>query len=319
MNFKKAFTFAEMMIVFIIIGTIIALGVSSVKPWEKAYKYSYIRMYNSLSLAIYNHMINTSDDDAFPKNANDLCTALLEYINTSDHAATCGGSTLGNNPKTPADFPDDKVRIWASNGTKIWIGAKNGSGAPFDNMSVTQDDVTDTVKYYIVYVDLNGDRKPNSPVWSRNQMADIVAFAVTDKYTVVPLGYPEVDARYLEAHVVYPTFDATSGEEDTSTYTGDEDVTSDAMTYYEAKVQAYDLNNDGRISPIVGNVLTYDFNALLNNNSPFKVKHTDGSYKNVSKDNYNSHYEAIPHFDENQCNSTGYEEPVCTVKINDYH
>lgn len=314
MNIKKAFTFAELMIVFIIIGTIIALGITSVKPWEKAYKYAYLRMYNALSLTIYNHMVNSTEDEAFPANANAFCTSLLEYINTADHATTCSGATLGNNP---TEFPDDKVRIKTSNGVKLWIGANSASGAPYTH-SETKDGITDTVKYYIVYADLNGDRKPNSAVWSANRMADIVAFLITDKYVVIPVGYPEIDARYLEAHVVYPTFDE-SGEEDTSSLSGEEDITSDAMTYYEAKVQAYDLNRDGSIDVVIGTPITYDFNKDFNNNSPFKVKHTDGSYKTNSKDNYNSYYETNPVFDNQQCNSDGYSDPVCNVKINDYH
>ena len=330
MRFKKAFTLAELMIVFIIIGIIIALGVSTVKPWEKAYKYAYLRIYNALSLAIYNHMINTKEDNAFPENADKLCEALLEYINTADHIddpeAFCkSGNHFGDTPPTAADFTEaalaDKVTIKASNGVRLWIGAKN-SGVEH-SMTATQNiggtTETDTVKFFYVYADLNGDRKPNSPVWSPNNMADIVAFAITDKFIVVPLGYPEIDSRYLEAHVVYPTFDAPTGEEDTSSYTGDEDITSDAMTYYEAKVQAFDLNDDGNIDTSIGNVLTYDFNSDFSNSNLFKVKHKDGSYKPDVKANYNSYYETPPTFDVNQCVSTGYNEPVCSVKINDYH
>lgn len=330
MRFKKAFTLAELMIVFIIIGIIIALGVSTVKPWEKAYKYAYLRIYNSLSLAIYNHMINTNDDNAFPEDADKLCEALLEYINTAEHiddpAAFCkSGKHFGDASPTAADFTEDalkdKVTIVASNGVRLWIGAKNNgiehSMTAKQNIGGTEEE--DKVKFFYVYADLNGDRKPNTPVWSPNQMADIVAFAITDKYIVIPLGYPEVDSRYLEAHVVYPTFDSATGEEDTSSYSDDEEVTSDAMTYYEAKVQAFDLNDDGTIDTSIGNVMTYDFNSEFSNNNPFKVKHPDGGYKDDVKENYNAYYETDPKFDEDQCTSTGYTEPICNVKIYDYH
>lgn len=317
MGMKKAFTFAEMMIVFVIIGTIIALGVSSVKPWEKSYKYSYHRMYNALALSIYNHMVNTTEDDAFPNKANSFCEALLEFMNTAEHFKNaaevktfCQGRFLHGNPTS---YPDDKV-IRPTNGSRMWIGAKDGSGNPYSK-AFTQDGITDTVRYYIVYVDLNGDRKPNTSKWTRNQMADIVAFLVTDKYSVIPVGYPEIDSRYLEAHVIYPSFDST-GEEET---TGDDYQTSDAMTYYEAKVQSFDLNDDGNIDMVINNINTYDFNSEFPNNSDFKVKHTDGSYKTNKKENYNSHYETAPTFDSDQCDSTGYTEPVCNVKIHDFH
>lgn len=320
MGMKKAFTFAEMMIVFVIIGTIIALGVSSVKPWEKSYKYSYHRMYNALALSIYNHMVNTTEDDAFPKNASTACEALLEFMNTTEHlkdAAAiktyCNGRFISGNPDFINKNYDTKV-IRPTNGTKLWVGAKTGNGAPYE-LKVSQGGITDTVRYYIIYVDLNGDRKPNTSKWTRDQMADIVAFIMTDKYNIIPVGYPEIDSRYLEAHVVYPSFDST-GEEDTA---GDDYETSDAITYYEARVNAYDLNNDGNIDTVINNIYTYDFNSELNNNSDFKVKHTDGTYKVDKKENYNSHYETAPVFDENKCNSTGYDEPVCNVKIHDFH
>ena len=316
MGIKKAFTLAEMMIVFIIIGIIISLGVSSVKPWEKSYKFAYHRMYNALSLAIYNHMVNTSDDDAFPKNASLFCEALLEYINTSEHLTNatdiknyCSGRYISTLPTYPEADP-----IRPANGTKLWISSN--SGKPY-TMTVEQEalEITDTVRYYIVIVDLNGDKKPNTSKWKRDQMADTVAFAVTDKYSVIPLGYPEVDSRYLEANVVYPSFDSNSGDEETS---GDDYRLSDAITYYEAKVQAFDIDNNGDIDLVINKIDTYDFNSKIPD-SNYRVKHTDGSFKVKAKDNYNSHYETAPTFDDQQCNATGYDEPVCNVKIQDFH
>ena len=131
-------------------------------------------------------------------------------------------------------------------------------------------------------------------------MSDIVAFLVTDKFKVIPMGYPVVDKRYMFAYVIYPT---QNGNE----YTTDDNTTvsSDAMSYYEAKVNAYGDK------VVYGNLETYDFNSLssLTLNSYFKV------------DDYDKYYTTAPEFDDKNCNfdvDEG-EDAVCEVKIYDYH
>ncbi len=300
MRFKKAFTLGEALLVFIIIGIIAAIGMSTVKPWQKSYKYSYSRMYNALSLAVYNHMINSTEEESFPDTADMFCLALLDWINTSNNATACEGSNVGLNPTT---FDDDKVRFTASNGTKIWIGS-NPDDSPFVLSQHIDATTIDTVRYYMVFVDINGDRGPNTPEWKKTQMADIVAFAVTDKFKVIPLGYPEVDGRYLTAHVVYPALETTySDNMATDSFTGDEEIVSDPMSYYEAKIKAYGN------SVIAGNIETYDFRSIFGaNNSYFKV------------DNYNDYYETPPQFDSVSCQfQADNPEPVCNVRIYDYH
>lgn len=321
MRMKKAFTFAEMMIVFMVIGIIISLGVVSVRPWEKSFKFAYQRTYHSLALAIYNHMVYTKDDTAFPKKADDFCNALLEFMNTSDQPkdasgkAKCSGSTLGNNPTT---FPQDKVRLKLSNGVWLWIGAKDNAGNPYELVVGNSSDPLDKVKFYIVYADLNGDRKPNTPIWNKNRMADIVAFIVTDKYAVIPIGYPEIDSRYLEAHVTYPSFDS-NGEEETAETSGEDYITSDAMSYYEAKVNSFKMTS-GKFEEVMGNISTYDFSSKFASDSPFKLKGEGVPGTSNIKTVYDSYYETHPEFDNDHCNyndDTG--EPVCSVKIHEYH
>ncbi len=300
MRIKKAFTLAEALLVFIIIGIIAAIGMSTVKPWQKSYKYSYSRMYNALSLAIYNHMINSTEENSFPETADDFCKALLEWINTADNATTCRGSNVGLNPTS---FPEERVRMMASNGTKIWIGS-NTDNTPFILSQHIDASTIDTVRYYMVFVDINGDRGPNTAEWKPTQMADIVAFAVTDKFKVIPLGYPEVDGRYLTAHVVYPVLETTyTDNTGTDSYTGDEEIVSDPMSYYEAKINAYGN------AIVAGNIDTYNFRDVFPYGSNFRV------------DNYNDYYETPPTFDNVSCafDGTTNPEPVCSVKIYDYH
>lgn len=300
MKTKSAFSLGEMLMVFVIIGIIASISLSTVKPWQKSYKYSYSRMYNALSITIYNHMINSVEGDSFPDTADNFCKALLAYINTSNNATTCSGSNVGINPKT---FAEDKVRIKASNGTKIWIGANNDN-KPFVYSQNLDGGAIDTIRYYMVYVDINGERSPNTAEWTKNQMADIVAFIVTDKFKVLPLGYPEVDTRYLTTHVVYPSLNTeySDGDADSSRYSGDEDVVSDPMSYYEAKINAYGNN------VFSGNLETYDFRSTLLPDSYFRV------------DDYSKYYTTAPVFDSASCAfDAGDPEPICSIKIYDYH
>ena len=224
---KKGMTLAETLFVFVIIGIIASLAIVTVKPWDKACKYSYSRMFHSLRLAIYNSMLARTE---FPKTSTEFCNALAEYINTSSNGTNCNQSRdLTNNPRI---FPEEKIQINTSNASRIWIGAR--AGKPFEHSERETSGVTSTTKYYLVYVDLNGNKGPNSAKWDERHLSDIVAFAVTDALAVIPLGHPEVDNRYLYALVVYPQVDENEPDGNIS----------DDMTYYEAKRKAWGNNVD---------------------------------------------------------------------------
>lgn len=333
MNIKKAFTLGEALIVFVIIGVIATLGLTIVKPWDRQYKIFYQRMYHSIQLAVYNHMLNSADS-AFPKTRTELCQALLEYINTADNAQTCGGFNPGENPGA-AVFSDPKSElnkpdIIASNGARIWIGSSSNDPFELEQTICTEyaeDNTTcntalkDKVNYYLVYVDINGDKAPNSPVWSSSKIADVVVFAVTDNFEVIPLGYPQVDARYLSAHVIYPALETEYSTSENVSKTVEEEV-SDPMTYYEARTKAY---GDKVISGVHA---TYSWDDKLG--ATFKITAIDNSSKTGTAA-YNSFYETAPEFDEtcstqdldasgsSQTTYDKYANSVCSVKIYEYH
>jgi len=351
MSIKRAFTLGEVLIVFIIIGIIAGLSLLTIKPWEKQYKMFYQRMYHSIQLAVYNHMLeSSSDENAFPSSDKNLCKVLLEYINTSNNAQVSSCDTMqsvGDNPSA-ATFADKNPAIQASNGTKIWIGS-NG-GAPFvlnqvinarrtlSSGTVKNEQTTDSIRYYFVYVDINGDRSPNTPVWSDGRMADIVGFIVTDTFEVIPIGYPQVDIRYLSAHVVYPPLEVEYSVSDTISKNVDEEV-SDPMTYYEAKVKAYGqrtsttVTGATEINAISGVVATYDWDSSIDQNSPFRVR--AGGNAGGTLDDYDSFYEDPPTYDPactpqeyddegNPVTSTTtdyerYANSVCSVRVYEYH
>ena len=82
MRFKRGMTLAETLLVFIIIGIIASVTIISVKPWERSYKHIYSRVYNALSIAIFNDMVDTGQ---FPAHATDFCKTLLKYMNTANN------------------------------------------------------------------------------------------------------------------------------------------------------------------------------------------------------------------------------------------
>lgn len=343
MRIKKAFTLAEVLIVFVIIGIIATIGISSSRPWEKANKYAYARIYNALSTTMYNVMSKSSRVEPFPANSGQLCCALLEYMNTAGRNGNysqvpctlradgtytipanhvCGLSDLDKSPainRFTEDYNKDHPQkfIKLSNGAYIWIGSNNGAPWSITRAQNFLDGNNNPIefRYYMVFADLNGFWRPNSPVWydidangnitPKSRLADIVAFAITDKYTVLPLGYPLVDTRFLNAHVVYPA-DNDEGE-----------TISNAMTFHEARVRAFGFGKNNAVSNHIDLFSTdYERYIGLTAGSNFRVR------------NYNDFYSTEIPFDSNPITNVCYSQDtngnqikstICDVKIYDYH
>jgi len=345
MRLKKAFTLAETLIVFIIIGIVASVGVSTVKPWEKAYKYAYSRIYNALSITMFNYMTTQAitDAGAFPANSGEFCCTLLEYMNTAGDKVysnsairqdncpknangkfnpgtlhVCSKADLVKDP-TPDKFETNNPGIKMlklSNSSYMWFASANNK-LPFSATYTDSIGTTTTFKYYLVFVDLNGSRRPNTPQWTNNISPDIVAFAVTDKYTVLPLGYPQFDTKYLSAHVVYPAVnDTEDGNSD------DTETLSDAMTFYEARVRAYGLDISGKEIISSNDIFSVDYEDLIGLSDKTNEKHFF-RIKNIA-----NRYETAPQFDETLCQQeiledngtrTKLMQPICEVRIFDYH
>ena len=355
-NFK-AFTLAEILVVFVIIGIISTIGVTTVKPWEKAFKHAYSRIYNSLGLATYNWVVNGKTEASFPTSAQDLCKGLAYYMNNVEDNCSSAPYITAASPST-GTYPNSSIfklgsagskpHLVLSNGVKLWIGAstsapEGGTGnAPWKQEIVLQpaggsgSAVKDEVTYYLVFADLNGDRAPNSPILRPNVMADVVAFAITNQFVVIPLGYPVVDKRYLSAHVMYPA----GGEDNVDSDT----IPTDPMTFYEAYTAAY-----GRYLKLQGDALSYqlEFNRAIYTDgssvkdSPFVVKNCKrlGSGDCLGNGESSSskrlhYYSAQPQFRGDLCGVSvtigssksitdgipwDYIEPICNIKIFDYH
>ena len=300
MGFKKAMTLAETILVFIIIGIIATVTMSSLRPWEKQYHKMYARMYNALGTSIYNYMI---DNNEFPRTTASLCNGLIQYLNTANNVTSCSITNLGSNP-TDSNF-SSSTPIILSNGVKLWFGGQNGYNCADDASKTCEYLTYNGVNYFFVYLDLNGDNKPNTSQYNFKKLADIVPMAITDKYTIIPLSYPKLDTRYLQASVIYP-----SQSED------DEEFESEPMPYFKAQRLAYGYND----IVLASNPLTYvekdskDFDWNIGSNFQIDFNNTD--IKNLV-DNIK------PTQIDDRCSLTDYysgaTEPICRVEIFEKH
>lgn len=253
-NHKNGFTLAEIVIAMAIIGIITAIALTTLKPAKSAVKYLYMNAYNTVGLAYYNGFVlgyNPFSDKDVDGNAavhsetkdtgaEILCRALTSYINTKDnvkdssvkdvngiakdYSASCS-STKITSPNADS-FTDEKVQFVANNGMKYYIS------------NLIKDD---DIKFYLVFIDTNGDKRPNSFDYRKKtvedddgntkeviqEWPDIYSFALLETGRIVPLGIPEYDPMVLSARFVY--FD-NEGE---SLYY------KKSLAYYQAKGAAW--------------------------------------------------------------------------------
>ena len=290
---KNAFTIAEMLIVLFIISVFLTIIISSIHPSNLPMKIAYSRIYHALEDTIYTNAVRGEDN--FPKKGIDLCNVFSSMMNVSGGSTTCETKTILNveNPGSTTSFTAEPS-IKAVNGVKMWIESSSND-EPFIMLTASGK----AIKYYIVYVDLNGENKPNSAVWSENRLADIVAFVVTDDTTIVPIGFQEIDKRYLDAYVVKLMEDESGNM-----------VTSDAMSYYEAKRSIWPAS-----APDENRIQSLDFQKEIDSKSPFKMVE-DVACKNdadsCANNDYQKYFPSVT-LPFNDCNSVG-----CELKIFDY-
>lgn len=177
-----------MLIVIGIIGVIIVIMLTLVKPSQSVLKLQYYGAYNVLATAAYNIYDKALDENKVMYENAELCAHLRDYINNNS-PYSCNESYVNLNGK---NFNNDNIQFIASNGMVFYM-----------SQSFVLNDFGKDQKHRIVWVDVNGKRHPNTAEWKENVPADIVAFDITDTGEVVPLGYPKVDPRYMTAKVVF--------------------------------------------------------------------------------------------------------------------
>lgn len=260
-NIKFGFTLGEVLCALGIIGICTALALTTMKPAEKkATKYLYMNAYNSLEKAYYNYVLIGKNpfreepdetgnvlihSDTEDTGTQLLCEGLTTYINTAtnkkdaddDFSTTCSSTKLTSEMAEPEDFTDDNVQFIASNGMKFYI-----------SKLITKDDL----KFYLVFVDINGSKKPNSIEYTykfthiesekkaeKNRIEpDIYAFAILDTGRICPIGIPEYDSNVLTARFAY------------FTDSGDPLYTHKSMAYYQAKGAAWGYYSGTKPDPM---------------------------------------------------------------------
>ena len=100
----KGITIAEMMITLGIIGIIAMLALITIKPYDKTYKWLYVRIYHTLETAVYNSMMTRNE---FPQTTTAFCTMLTEYMNVSENYCTTGNDLSIN----ATEFPENLLQV----------------------------------------------------------------------------------------------------------------------------------------------------------------------------------------------------------------
>ena len=266
-RFKRntAFTLAELLIVFFIIGVISGVILMTTRRLGTSDKFAYQKAYDSLRTAAYNAIAEVGANDisevdsttGFPTN---LCNGLTKYINSQTATqAKAGDEYQGGTDKGFCNSQVSVVDISRNNFDERETQYNQGPTTPhfianngmrfFFTYKITERNVSDNeptnpitqdIEYYVVFIDLDGEAGQNSV-----SAGDVVAFAVTMNADVIPLGRPAYDKHYLTARVVFPESEEHPDEH-----------LSDSYTYFDAIRKAW----GGRIS--FDDLRTIDFNTF---------------------------------------------------------
>ena len=246
-NKKLGMTLGEILITMSIMAFIAMIAIMTVKPFEKALRSLYARAFESVANASYNAYLDNSEDTFFstPKK---LCEGLIEYMNTSYTNCDIADGELATNQTT--NFTDIEPHFIASNAMRFYITKQ------YEHTEEDDYGVDTPIKYFIVYVDLTGERPPNSTVWSEKKACDVVAFIVTESADVIPIGPPEIDTRYVTATVSFPACMCCK-----------DGYNSTPMSYWDAKHVAWGDNTDST------EMMSLNFSNDLPADSPLKVSY----------------------------------------------
>ena len=244
MKKKLAFTIAELLISMIIIGIVTVVGINTFMRYDKGIRYIYANAYHNLDRALFNSM-NFSDDQSGRNPFKDsyvnengstvnvsqeggaaiLCEMLSEYLSHS--IKSCSPSNLAST--NGVDFGE--IKLQTLNGVNLYISRRlpDNPGA-------------DDTRFFIIYADINSDKKPNSMRYVAPSPAnkntttdpDTFAFAALDTGRVCLLGIPEFNDRYVQARIAYEALEGQGNNSEIITK-----YTTASLPYYYAKAEAW--------------------------------------------------------------------------------
>ncbi len=255
-NLKKTgFTLGETLIVLLIIIILTIFSIITMRSRSNTTPLLYYRAYEALNTAVYNAWLEAGDnDDKFAdkngtKYSSDLAALCIQlagangYINNdgknldpvTKNPTSCDRPGIAIPTSTANEaFTESNAHFTSSNSMRFFISRELSGSIPLSNY------VTDTVsntainpKWYIIFVDLDGEKGLNSMAQPANQnnTADVVAFALIidpdEMPSLIPIGVPTMDKRYMTAMVKYTN--AANGN----------DRKSPSLPYKEAAIRAY--------------------------------------------------------------------------------
>lgn len=201
---KSAFTLTEILIALGIIGIMMALSISIVKPREIQYKYQYQQAQATLTEAMREAILRTQyTDHRFPKKEYNgtkavvqLCQGMNETLNTTKKT-----SSITNDSLETVDGRNNVCTITTLSGMKfyLWAPGALGQAAPICRRHFIKDDSGNTiatvpVAAFVAFVDLDGEGSYYSATKERptgadmtSSMGNLPAFWLDEDYAARPL------------------------------------------------------------------------------------------------------------------------------------
>ncbi len=217
---KLAFTLTEILITLGIIGVMMALSISIIKPREIHYKYQYQQAQKTLSEAMREAVLRTDyTDHRFPKATYDSNVPVLQLCKGINETMNTTRKTKDVNLATSAiDGKNNVCEITALNGMKFYLWApsddngkpvcrahnilkKNDDGTVYKNTSgATSVIATVPVTSFVAFVDIDGNgtyysTKKDHPSGSIGDisMGNLIPFWLDEDYQARPvLNYSKV-------------------------------------------------------------------------------------------------------------------------------
>ena len=273
MKIKNAFTLAELLIAFAIIGIISVSALYTFKKYDKGIRYLYSNTYHQIDRALYNGLNFSDLKNPFASKEIDpdteqeievtpemgaqrLCLMIAEYLN--------GGASCSQGVADPSGGSLGSVQFTTNNGAQIYISKRLPEE---DNPNYHDGDHL----FFILFVDLNGPEPPNTmdyePMTPENSRSykdpDTFAFAALDTGRLCPLGPPEIDPRYMQSRVAYlasVSKDGNNQNDDERDDTLITKYTTVSTPYYIAKAQAWGfyMGDNDDFSPIDDEPTSYN-------------------------------------------------------------
>lgn len=260
-NRKNAMTLAEIIMVLLITGVIVVMAMKVIRYVQGNYKQLYYAAYTNLKHGvgeIISNDANATIEENDPNDyTSDLCIRLTKVYDVIGTGTICGDD-YDFSPSTTFAYntPDlSKPSFVLTNGQRFYVGKffKPVGAYNYFNKPAT-----------LVMIDLNGIAGPNvfdSKDYTDERTPDIVAFAVLEDGTVLPMSPMADRDDYIRASVQLCTYDEGCSSDLT------EDIIADKVSLREAISISNSFPPRGVGSPLA---VSYNDDTLYS----FKVAHS---------------------------------------------